>query len=114
MKNGNMLYLHNTEEAQVLFVPKNGAIPDGDLVFKAKNTIDLATEIDINVVDLNLSPLYLQLAVSLQEEIPNGEYEYTIKAGDEVVSTGLLVVEGEPSKPEEKETTIEYEQYEAN
>lgn len=110
-----MLYLQNTKEAQVLFVPKNGEIPSGDLVFKAKSTIDLAIEIDIQVVDLDLSSLYLQLAVQIEGDIPNGEYEYTITVGEdqEVISTGLLII-GENSKPEETETSIEYEQYEAN
>lgn len=107
-----MLYLQNTQEAQALFIPKNMAIPEGDLIFEAKSTIDLATKISLQVVDLNLTSLYLQMAVILEEEIPNGEYEYTLKAGEEVVSTGLLIV-GESGKPEEIETPIEYEQYES-
>lgn len=111
-KNGTMLYLQNTQEAQALFIPKNVEIPEGDLIFEAKSTIDLVTKISLQVVDLNLTTLYLQLAVILEEEVPNGEYEYTLKAGEEVVSTGLLIV-GEGGKPEEIETPIEYEQYES-
>ena len=107
-----MLYLQNTEEAQVLFVPRNGEIPSGDLVFKAKSTIDLATEIDLQVVDLDISELYLHLAVTIPDGCPNGEYEYTVLAGDEMVSTGLLIV-GENSRPEQYNHEIEYEQYEA-
>ena len=107
-----MLYLQNTEEAQVLFVPRNGKIPDGDLVFKGRSTIDLATEIDIQVVDLNISDIYLYLSVIIPDGCPNGEYEYTVLAGDELVSTGLLIV-GENSRPEQYNHEIEYEQYEA-
>lgn len=111
-KSEEMLYLQNTEEAQVLFVPRNCEIPSGDLVFKAKSTIDLATEIDLPVVNLDVSGLYLHLAVTIPEDCPNGEYEYTVLAGDEVVSTGILII-GENSTPEQYNHTIEYDQYEA-
>lgn len=106
-----MLYLQNTEEAQVLFVPKNGQIPPGDLVFEAKSTIDLVTEINIQVVDLDISSQYMYLSVILQGEVTNGEYEYTVKSDDTVVSTGILIV-GDNSHPDQYNHEIEYEQYE--
>ena len=108
-----MLYLQNTEDAQMVFVPSNGEIPSGDLVFKAKSTIDLATEIELQVVSLDVSEIYMHLSVAIQGEIPNGEYEYTVTAGDELVSSGLLIV-GENSRPEQYNHAIEYEQYEAD
>lgn len=107
-----MLYLQNTQEAQFLLVPRNGEIPEGDLTFKAKSTIDLTLEIDLQVVNLDVSALYLHLAVIVPEGCPYGEYEYSVQVGTQTLSTGLLVV-GELAKPEEYEKTIEYEQYEA-
>ena len=104
--------MQNTEEAQVLFVPRNGEIPEGDLVFKALSTIDRKTEIDIQVVNLDVSRLYLHLAVTVPEGCPTGEYEYTVSAAGETLSTGLLVI-GEYSRPDEYNHEIEYEQYEA-
>lgn len=107
-----MLYLQNIQEAQFLLVPRNGEIPEGDLTFKAKSTIDLTLEMDLQVVNLDVSALYLHLAVIVPEGCPVGEYEYSVQVGDQILSTGLLVV-GEQNKPEEYNKTIQYEQYEA-
>ena len=107
-----MLYLQNTQEAQFLLVPRNGEIPEGDLTFKAKSTIDLTLEMDLQVVNLDVSALYLHLAVIVPEGCPVGEYEYSVQVGDQILSTGLLVV-GELNKPSEYEKPIQYEQYES-
>jgi hypothetical protein len=105
-----MIYLPNTTEAQVVFVPKPCAIPGGDLVFKAKSTIDLETEINQVVIDLNTSDQYFNLAVTLPGGIPDGEYEYTIMAGEIPVASGLLVI-GDYNRPSEYIKDINYEQY---
>ena len=107
-----MLYLQNTEEVQILLVPRNVAIPSGDLVFKAKSTIDLATEIDIYVINIDVSAIYMQMAVVVPEGCPNGEYEYTVSVDDAVISTGLLII-GDNTHPEQYNHAIEYDQYEA-
>ena len=106
-----MVYLQNTTESQVMFIPRNGVTPQGDLVFKAKSTIDLAVEIDQVVTDLQTSDLYFKLAVTLQAGLPDGEYEYSLTAGEILVSSGLLVI-GEKSRPSEFDKGITYEQYE--
>ena len=105
-----MIYLHNTSEAQVVFIPRNGVTPEGDLVFKAKSTIDL-TDFSQVVTDLQTSDLYYNLAVTLPADLTDGEYEYTLAAGDIILSSGLLVI-GENFSPEEYNKTITYEQYE--
>ena len=106
-----MIYLQNTSESQVMFAPKNGAVPGDDLVFKAKSTIDLVVEINESVTDLRTSDLYFNLAIALPAGLPDGEYEYTLLAGDVPVTTGLLVI-GENSHPTEYNKEIQYEQYE--
>ena len=106
-----MIYLQNKTESQVMFVPKNGAVPSGDLVFKAKSTIDLVEEISQVVTDLRTSDLFFNLAVTLPAGLPNGEYEYTLMVGDIILSSGLLVI-GENFSPSEYNKEIEYEQYE--
>ena len=108
-----MLYLQKTEEVQILLVPRNVAIPSGDLVFKAKSTIDLATEIDIYVINIDVSAIYMQMAVVVPEGCPNGEYEYTVSVGETVLSTGLLII-GENTQPDQYNHAIEYEQYKAD
>ena len=107
-----MLYLQNIQEAQFLLVPRNGEIPEGDLTFKAKSTIDLTLEMDLQVVNLDVSAMYLHLAVIVPDGCPVGEYEYSVQVGSQILSTGLLVV-GELNKPSEYEKPIQYEQYES-
>lgn len=106
-----MLYLRNTTESQVLFVPKSGANPDGDLVFKVRSTIDLDEVVNQVVIDLRTSDLYLNLAVELPAGLPDGEYEYSLMAGNDTLSSGLLVI-GENFRPSEYNKEITYEQYE--
>lgn len=106
-----MIYLHNTTEAQVMFVPKNTAVPAGVLRFVAKNTIDLSVEVNRFVRDLRTSDLYFNLSVALPAGIPNGEYEYTLSVGDAVLSSGLLVV-GENANASQYNKDVTYEQYE--
>ena len=107
-----MLYLQNTQEAQELFVPKNGIVPPGEVIFKAKSTIDLETMIDVEVVDLNISTIFMLLSVILPADLVVGEYEYSVQVGDQIISSGLLVI-GEFDKPDQYEKTIQYEQYNA-
>ena len=106
-----MIYLQNISEAQVALIPRNGVEPLGDLVFKAKSTIDLAIEINQGVIDLGTSEQYYNIAIELPEGIPTGEYEYTLYGGDQALSTGLLVV-GEYARESEYNKEITYEQYE--
>lgn len=106
-----MIYLQNKSESQVLFIPKDCAVPRGDLVFKAKSTIDLDVKINQVVTDLQTTDLYFNLAISLPADLPDGEYEYALMVGKVILSSGLLVI-GENSKPSEYNKEIEYEQYE--
>lgn len=108
-----MIYLQNTTESQVMFIPRsNGDTPQGDLVFKAKSTIDLEEEINQVVTDLQTSGLYYNLAVTLPAGLPDGEYEYSLSAGEILVSSGLLVI-GENFRPSEYNKEVTYEQYES-
>lgn len=109
-----MIYLQNIRTPQVLFVPKSGETPSGELVFKAKSTIDLDTKIEQAVSDLGTSKLYFNLAVSVPENIPNGEYEYTLEASGQVLSSGILIVGDIPALSYEYEKSITYEQYESS
>ena len=109
--NEEMIYLQNTTESQVMFIPRNGVTPQGDLVFKAKSTIDLEVEINQAVTDLQTSDLYFYLAIELPAGLPDGEYEYTLSSEGDTLSTGLLVV-GDYSEPNEYDKNITYEQYE--
>lgn len=106
-----MIYLQNTSESQVMFIPRSGEIPAGDLVFRAKSTIDLETEINEVVIDLGTSDLYFNLAIELPGDIPDGEYEYSLSVGEILLSSGLLVI-GEYTNASQYNKAITYEQYE--
>ena len=106
-----MIYLQNTNESQVLFVPKNGAEASGELTLKMRNTIDQDFIID-GVLDLKTSDLYFNLSITLPEDCPDGEYEYALMDGNIVLSTGILVLESAEARTE-YDKDIVYEQYRA-
>lgn len=106
-----MIYLLNTIEPQAVAVPRNSASIDGELTFRAKSTIDLDVVVDAGVTDLQISDLYINMAVTLPDGFPNGEYEYTLTDGVEILSTGLMIV-GDNFRPSEYNKEITYEQYE--
>ena len=107
-----MIYLQNTTDSQVLFVPKNGTTESGELTLKARNTIDNDFIID-TMVDINTSDLYFNLAVTLPAGCPDGEYEYALMDDNIVLSTGILILESAESRRTEYNKDIEYEQYKA-
>lgn len=106
-----MIYLQNTTESQVLFVPRNGAEASGELTLKMRKTIDQDLIID-RVLDLRTSYLYFNLAITLPEDCPDGEYEYALMDDNIVLSTGILVLQSADARTE-YEKDIVYEQYRA-
>lgn len=109
-----MIYLQNTTESQVLYIPKTLGVPVGDhvhYVFKAESNIDNALLINIAVRPLQTTDLYLVFNVELDADLPNGEYNYVLLLGAETISSGLLVI-GDYTKPSEYNKEIIYEQYE--
>ena len=108
-----MLYLQNKREYQVLKVPKAGIIPAGQLVFQAKSTIGLETEVSQDVTDTADSNLYFFISVAIPSGVPDGEYEYNLLAGGQSVAAGLLVIGDQATPPSQYNKTISYEQYNA-
>lgn len=132
-----MIYLQNTTDQQVVRVPANGGKVDGDVVtLEMMNTINRGAASSISmdrrvyfldatgayVLDSDgaylivgsiqdTSRLYYELQISLPDDMPEGEYEYTVRVGDSVVSCGLAIV-GEPAPSvTEYDNTVQYEQY---
>lgn len=117
-----MVYLQNITESQPLAIPRPCHIPLGELTLQARSTVNLDVVMDVEVLDLRLSDLYLFLAVSVPEGCPNGEYQYTLSAGEKAVTTGLMILcqegegfsivgDGEYTREEYNKKTT-YEQYE--
>ena len=106
-----MIYLNNTTEAQEVYIPRDTEFT-GALTMSLRSTVDLDTVLDATVLDLGVLRLYLSVAVQLPEGSPTGEYQYELKAGDNVVSTGLCIVLPDDGTPAQYENPITYEQYE--
>ena len=106
-----MVYLENTTEAQPLFIPRSRADVFGRLTLALRSTVGLEIVVDAEAIDLDTTPLYYRVAVALPEGTATGEYEYTLAVGEELMSSGLLVI-GENSTASQYNKEITYEQYE--
>ena len=104
-----MIYLKHTTDMQIVYIPKDGRDAIGNVSFKAFSTIN-QFGFSFDAVEEDTSLLYHKVLVELKQDIPSGEYEYTLSDEVGVLSTGLLVV-GDFDNPMQynKETT--YEQY---
>ena len=104
-----MVYLEQNTEQQVLYVPKNGRDARGKVFFKAYSTIG-QFGFSFEAVEDGTSLLYHKVLVELKQDIPSGEYEYTLSDEVGVLSAGLLVI-GDLEIPTEYNKEIVYEQY---
>ena len=114
MRKDTMIYLQNDTTSQEVMLPKTMAVPEGQLVFKAVSTVEKEVEIQVNVEDLMTSELYFHLEVTLPGCLPDGEYQYTLSAGEEVLATGLLQVGDYDHSPDQYNRKMTYEQYETS
>lgn len=134
---GDMIYLKSTTDPQVVRIPANGSKSDAAIVtLEMVNTINLgggtafgfdrrvylidaegafvhdADGLQIAVAATpETSRLYYVIRVALPEDMPEGEYEYTARVGDETVSCGLAIVGSREPSLIEYENTAQYEQY---
>lgn len=105
-----MLYLKNITDSQDLRIPRDGNMTTGFKSLILKSTIDQDERI-FNISSSGNSANYFEFKITLQDNMPNGEYEYTLKDGGLVLSRGLLIL-GDVESHEEYNKTITYEQYE--
>lgn len=107
-----MIYLKKITEAQTLYIPRNGESVSGEMSLSMMDTTDLKETV-IPVLDLNISTMYFNLAVALPGDLADGEYKYVLKAGEIVMSCGLVYI-GDLKRANQHEQTITYTQYESN
>lgn len=105
----DMIYLRHTTDLQRLYIPKDGRDAQGCVLLKAISTVN-QFEFSFYAAEENDFVHYHHLIVELAENIPSGEYEYTLSDEDGVLSTGLLVI-GDLEIPTEYNKEIAYEQY---
>ena len=104
-----MIYLKKTTDLQRLYIPKDGRDAQGCVLLKAISTVN-QVEFSFYAAEENDFVHYHHLLVELAENIPSGEYEYTLSDEVGVLSTGLLVI-GEIDSHVEYVIEKEYEQY---
>lgn len=105
-----MVYLEDTRAVQTAYIPRStDADGDGPLMLSLRSTIDL-TEVSAVVTASERLPLYWQLRLVLPAGTAYGEHEYVLRAGDRVLSSGLVTVVWERDVYEH-DSKIEYEQY---
>lgn len=106
----DMIYLKNTTELQMLYVPKLGRRANGNVHLSAVSTINQSV-LSINAIDEDNSLLYHKMLVELDPGVQLGEYEYILTDEIGELSSGILVI-GELANPVEYIAESEYEQYE--
>lgn len=133
---GDMIYLSNTTDVQVVRIPASGPKADGIVTLELVNTIDkgepLVMEFDqaVYLVDADgafvhdaddrqvavaavgdTSRLYYVVNVALPEDVTPGEYEYKASAGGSVFSCGLAIVGDPKASVVRYDKPVQYEQY---
>lgn len=105
-----MVYLKNKTTPQVLKLPKD--IPSGRiLTFSLMDTIDHEVFTQL-LQESGDTTLYHSFFVTLPEGLPDGEYRYDLKEGNESISTGLMFI-GSQDSFEQNEIETTYKQYES-
>lgn len=87
-----MFYLKQTTKEQEVYIPRNYATPSVGAVVLTLNDVMGDGELTVNVADIEVYDRTYKLAVKLSKKVTEGEYEYTLRIGGEVVATGLAQV----------------------
>lgn len=107
-----MVYLHNITTPQVVFIPRNVSV-SGSFSFRLRSTVNLDGLDGVTVEGVQETAGYYRLEVILPADVTPGEYEYTLRAGEETAATGLLIIP-EPMPPTEYNHNASYTQYVAH
>lgn len=107
-----MIYLRHTNEAQLLYVPKNGTDATENLRIFIEDTVD-HNVVTFEVVDIAVTERYFRFAVVVPDDVACGEYQYQLKSGDVCLSCGLLIVTDDEGQAKQYNKTIKYKQYES-
>lgn len=86
------MYLKQTTTEQEVYIPRNYATPSVGAVVLTLNDVMGDGELMVNVADIEVYDRAYKLAVKLSKKVTEGEYEYTLRIGGEVVATGLAQI----------------------
>ena len=110
-----MIYLSNTTDAQIAYVPRDTEIPAGTtLTFTMVNIVDMDVVVNALVIDMGLHRMFYNVALQLPDGATPGEYQFELRGDGELLSTGLAVIRDNGAGVTEYNKVIQYEQYETN
>ena len=107
-----MIYITNSTQSQVIYVPASEKKVEGAVTFTLKSTVNRNEPLTISVAQEGQSDIYYKFTLTLARTLEEGEYEYTLKQGNTTLDCGLAIV-GSSSTNTEYNTVIQYEQYES-
>lgn len=81
------------------------------MILEIRNTTDNKVVLLAPVQDAGTSRLHYTLGITLPEGILNGEYEYILREGNAILSTGLLRIGAYGKAGGEYDEPISYTQY---
>ena len=109
-----MIYLKNTSARQQVRLPYNGLMEGAETPrLGIWSTTDAREAYDAGWHDYGRSDaLYLEGWVKLPKGLPDGEYEYKLVQGSQVLGSGVCQIGKYEAVPVQKgNTTIEFKQY---
>ena len=110
----DMIYLKNESAAQMVRIPSSGLGEGQEApVLVLWSTVDNREVYELAWAGAQAEPGYLTGTVSLPEGLSDGEYEYRLAEGRQVLSSGVAQVgeyAGVPVPPKESKT-ITFKQY---
>lgn len=106
-----MIYLKNIQGMQIVELPRTMAT-SGQLSLAIKGTLTHETIFSANVTDSGISEGYFNFNIGLPGGIQEGEYEYTLSQGDDIITSGVLVIgEYAGGATQYNNSEMKYEQY---
>lgn len=109
-----MIYIVDYNGYQEVYVPATQSKQTGTLTFILKSTVDRTEPVEVSVTDMNDSDMYYHFNLTFPNKIQEGEYEYKIKKGKNLLGCGLAMVAGDKETNDEYNITVQYEQYESD
>ena len=107
-----MLLLNNTTESQSVAVQRELKEEGTPTSLHIRGTVSLkAYDIDVSFLTKSENGRYYFIDLSLPSKMPEGSYEYELKAGDVVLASGCARIGNYSPEDFQYEKTIEYKQY---
>lgn len=107
-----MLLLQKTSASQKVAIPNETAETGTPTSLHIKGTVsNKEYDIEVSFLETSENGRYFFLDVALPVGMPEGSYEYALKAGDAILSSGCARIGDYSTKDVQYDKSIEYKQY---